>query len=572
MYHHKCSGRNNANNPKKRRMESRQPLGNIVSSNHPSSLPAPHELGLETTKVIIGEMKTLLSRKVQHRGQLRQNLLSLRSLIMSLPPLSAATGPPPCTPLVVADMLLLLAHTRNLISAHAYPKVVSPPVKVRAMDLGSRVPMSILKKFLKLATVSISSSPCSSDPSSSAPQISVSAPMRGNDRVAVVDIETGKILKGLKAPKRENLDSFLIANPHYCVASVKERKGTAASDKKKAASCEGDEVVNEVQIVYEPHFVLAQLLQWYNEGHSVQVNKTLGTGLVGCARIPDPSELCYSHKNWGKYTTETHRPLLLKHLEDVNHQRRPWPHELVEVLGWGGKMVNTTTLFGSPIMDAALNDPSGLKAVTDTLRHECGGSTIEEVGALDGKKTRKSLGGGKSKTVAANMDHDLPAGASAQPCNWVQCDNCLKWRRLPWFVNPSEDIKEHFLCKDNQWTPESASCDAEEDAWGSEEENGSRTTWNSSTDIHPKHLLKGIWIDVYCDKTCQWIPGKIIHVDLPGPSIRIHYFGWNKQFDETILCDSKRLADLHARSRRTVHSNNWLAHNRVVICMSVDQG
>ncbi len=570
IYYHVCSGQNNSNS-KKRKMKNGPSLGNIVRSNHfSSSSPVPHETELEIFKMIIGKMKTLLSKEVQHRGQLKENLLSLRALIMSFPPLSAATGSP-CIPFVVADMLLLLAHTRNLIYTHAYPKVVSPPIKVRARDLGSRVPISILKKASKLGATSTTSLPCSSSgPSSLEPPTPISPPMRGHNRVAVVDIETGKLLKGLKAPKQENINSFLIANPHYRIASLSEKKVATTASVKKAAFCEGDEVVNEVQITYEPHFVLAQLLQWHNEGHGTQVNKTLGTGLLGCARIPDPSELCSSHKNWGKYTTETHRPLLLKQLENVNQRHRPWPQELVEALGWSGKTVNGTTLFGSPVMDAALNDPSGLKAVTDTLRRECG-SKIEERGAPDVKKTRKSLGGGKAKIVAANMDHDLPAGASAQPCSWVQCDSCLKWRRLPWFVNPSEDIKEQFLCKDNQWTPESASCDAEEDAWDSEEEKGSSITWNISTDICPKHLLKGIWIDVYCDKTCQWIPGKIIHADLPGPSIRVHYFGWNKQFDENILCDSKRLAHLHARSRRTVHSNSWVAQNGEVIRMAVEQ-
>ncbi len=568
---HVCSGQNNSS-VKKRKTKNGPSRGNIERSNHfSSSLSVPRETELESLKMNFEKMKTLLSKELKHRGQLKENLLSLRALIMSLPPLSSATGSPPCTPLVVADMLLLLAHTRNLIYAHAYPKVVSPPIKVRARDLGSRVPISVLKKTSKLGgSESTTSLPCSSSgPSPSEPQIS--PPMRGNDRVAVVDIETGKLLKGLKAPKRENIDSFLIANPHYRIASPSEKNMAATTAvKKKVAFCEGDEVVNEVQITYEPHFVLAQLLQWHNEGHGTRVNKTLAEGLLGCVRIPDPSELCSSHKNWGKYTTETHRPLLLKQLEDVNEQRRPWPQELVEALDWSGKTVNGTTLFGSPIIDAALNDPSGLKAVTETFRRECG-TKIEERGSPDVKKAKKSLGGGKAKTVAAKMDHDLPAGASAQPCNWVQCDHCLKWRRLPWFVNPSEDIKERFLCKDNQWIPESASCDAEEDAWDSEEEKGSSTTWNGSTDIFPKHLLKGIWIDAYCDKTCQWIPGKIIDSDLPGPSVRVHYFGWKKQFDENILCDSKRLAQLHARSKRVAHSNSWLAHNRKVICMAEEQ-
>ncbi|CAN0402183.1 unnamed protein product [Discosporangium mesarthrocarpum] len=38
------------------------------------------------------------------------------------------------------------------------------------------------------------------------------------------------------------------------------------------------------------------------------------------------------------------------------------------------------------------------------------------------------------------------------------CELCCKWRRLPWHVNP-KDLGGDWVCADNKWTPEEASCD-----------------------------------------------------------------------------------------------------------------
>lgn len=41
---------------------------------------------------------------------------------------------------------------------------------------------------------------------------------------------------------------------------------------------------------------------------------------------------------------------------------------------------------------------------------------------------------------------------------WAQCDSCLKWRRIPWHVDPNS-LPEVWYCKDNSWDPEAANCD-----------------------------------------------------------------------------------------------------------------
>ncbi|CAN0548020.1 unnamed protein product, partial [Ectocarpus sp. 12 AP-2014] len=44
------------------------------------------------------------------------------------------------------------------------------------------------------------------------------------------------------------------------------------------------------------------------------------------------------------------------------------------------------------------------------------------------------------------------------PTPWAQCDRCLKWRRIPWHIDP-ETLPELWTCENNTWDPETASCD-----------------------------------------------------------------------------------------------------------------
>ena len=53
---------------------------------------------------------------------------------------------------------------------------------------------------------------------------------------------------------------------------------------------------------------------------------------------------------------------------------------------------------------------------------------------------------------------------------WVQCEKCLKWRRLPARMSP-KDLPDVWYCSMNHWDPRSASCAIhEEDFPGAEQE------------------------------------------------------------------------------------------------------
>lgn len=46
---------------------------------------------------------------------------------------------------------------------------------------------------------------------------------------------------------------------------------------------------------------------------------------------------------------------------------------------------------------------------------------------------------------------------------WVQCDSCLKWRKLP--SGSKEDVPDKWYCYLNQGDPLRSHCDAEEESW-----------------------------------------------------------------------------------------------------------
>jgi len=58
------------------------------------------------------------------------------------------------------------------------------------------------------------------------------------------------------------------------------------------------------------------------------------------------------------------------------------------------------------------------------------------------------------------------AGAAATaPTNWVQCDACAKWRKLPPHAKGTE-LPDSWTCALNTWAPALASCDAAQEADG----------------------------------------------------------------------------------------------------------
>jgi len=84
--------------------------------------------------------------------------------------------------------------------------------------------------------------------------------------------------------------------------------------------------------------------------------------------------------------------------------------------------------------------------------------------ACDGRGTDKKAGAAPApepgEVVAPAMStakgHQANVNAEAPP-NWVQCDTCMKWRKLPNGINP-KDLPNSWRCGDNTWNTAQASC------------------------------------------------------------------------------------------------------------------
>jgi CW-type Zinc Finger len=93
---------------------------------------------------------------------------------------------------------------------------------------------------------------------------------------------------------------------------------------------------------------------------------------------------------------------------------------------------------------------------------------VEEPAAVDATKPR-----GRGRPRRENTTTKVAAtviGSSSVPTptddgenlEWVQCEKCDKWRKLPPHVS-ADDLPDVWTCDMNNWNPLSASCDAPED-------------------------------------------------------------------------------------------------------------
>lgn len=73
---------------------------------------------------------------------------------------------------------------------------------------------------------------------------------------------------------------------------------------------------------------------------------------------------------------------------------------------------------------------------------------------------------------------------------WVQCDACSKWRKLPPHISAAE-LPEVWYCTNNTWNPLSASCDAPEDRADGQQDIGPSSPSPSSGKLSYRNLIFG---------------------------------------------------------------------------------
>jgi hypothetical protein len=142
---------------------------------------------------------------------------------------------------------------------------------------------------------------------------------------------------------------------------------------------------------------------------------TTAADLFGCVRLPLPSD-CFG--DGSSYTTKI-REKLWKLLADDKKQTMPWPQEIKSCFSSQAAKKTSADqdlghMLGSPMLDVALGNVS---ALDDVLREM--GNCLRAV---------------SHDYQLLQWDNKLPPEV---PTDWVQCDRCKKWRRLPWHVRVS---------------------------------------------------------------------------------------------------------------------------------------
>ena len=91
-----------------------------------------------------------------------------------------------------------------------------------------------------------------------------------------------------------------------------------------------------------------------------------------------------------------------------------------------------------------------------------------------GRPRRANNGTGGGSTNTSTTKEAIPIGGTSSSAptpsatddgenlEWVQCEKCDKWRKLPPHVS-ADDLPDVWTCTMNTWNPSSASCDAPED-------------------------------------------------------------------------------------------------------------
>jgi len=85
----------------------------------------------------------------------------------------------------------------------------------------------------------------------------------------------------------------------------------------------------------------------------------------------------------------------------------------------------------------------------------------EEPPEVKPKRGRPRRNAGKETNPAPNNNEQTPEEA-AENLEWVQCEKCEKWRKLPPQIS-ADELPDVWYCSMNTWNPGSASCSAPED-------------------------------------------------------------------------------------------------------------
>lgn len=244
------------------------------------------------------------------------------------------------------------------------------------------------------------------------------------------------------------------------------------------------------------------------------------------------------------------RDKLYEHLCNDKSQAMPWPAEIRKCFTTKLQYsdITATSLLGSPVLDTHLGQVDAIDTCLD-----------EMFGAHRKRRRMEEV------EVKQQLDGILPPEENT---GWVQCDACMKWRRVPWNVN-ADDLPDQWFCKDNFWdAPERATCEASQDMFNPDKES---TVFDTETT--PEPCAVGDLKDVYCLRNEVFYEAKIVQIR-PGAQeghpaqALFHFKGWKKNTDEWIDVDSSRITPHHHHTDVTAKNpreqEKWQGRKNIV--------
>ncbi|KAL3919748.1 MAG: hypothetical protein SGILL_003598 [Bacillariaceae sp.] len=416
-----------------------------------------------------------------------------------------------------ADLLLMYARTSTFFRIVPYEPLRSSAIEVYAREIGNSVPRSAMD----------------SKPSGASPLV------------------PDEYAKENSMELCENDDDASVSS------SRSGDQMEMQSAKKHSGVCDPEEIVSEVAVDYQGDYVLSQLLQWFNSGFDQKAGLP---DILGCCLLPSLSG-CFiidttkgSNSSTDKRTSyrERTRPRLVEWLKDPYKRGSPWPNDVRRVFvdKDQDKNINDASKcwlpIGSPVLDLLVTGDD--LNVMEVLSH---------LGS-DAMDTEDDNGG-----LLSTIDHGRPAQAVS---NWVQCENenCQKWRKIPWNVDV-DLISQRFVCSDNKWNPNSASCDAPEDDW--DEDNDACVEADGSVKPREadKELAEECDVESRPDRTesikfadfrigvgkkKKWTAATVVDVDFVGQTRRVKFHFPRTQLKNDIWLDasSNSIATLYSKA------------------------
>lgn len=214
--------------------------------------------------------------------------------------------------------------------------------------------------------------------------------------------------------------------------------------------------------------------------------------------------------------------------------------------------------MGSPMLDVALGQVDAIvKVMQELLGEDRAKVWLAECQTKALKKSKAARAGSRD-----NSDDDMQFDSILPPeipTSWIQCEDCRKWRRVPWNID-AEALPDMWYCQDNTWDePSKTNCDAEQDVWDPTRESTLETV-GAATDASEEVFEVNSSRDVYCNTNCVYYVAQVREVKhpkllasgeidstskFPCVAVKFRFKGWGAKFDEWIRVDSGRLAPLN---------------------------